>query len=276
MTCQEVLRLLYEVIDNEASPLDSEQVKQHLGKCKDCAAVYRLEEEVDQFFKAKATESTPSQETVQLKSKILSELDSIDSKIRSSVPAGSPIEEARPQSSTSSSFPLRILAIAASIIIVIGAFYYGTVLTDHHAAYIPLEQAHWDAVAVADQFANQTNTNAAQAQLASDWKMTVAPELEGYTLIGGQDTKVDGVEMTHFLYGNGTELVSLFVTCAKSFKLPEGLTDSQVMVNNIEFFDHDCRGCRLVFHRHGDAMLITASTNRQLDLLHFQPERGAI
>ena len=276
MTCQEVLRLLYDVIDNESSPIDSEQVKQHLSKCRDCASVYRLEESVDQLLKARATETAPSPETIALKSKVLQELDMVDAEIRSSAPAGSPIEDIRPRSSRGTSLPLRILAVAASLIIVIGAFYYGTELVDHHSQYIPLEQAHWHAVTESDQFENPVTTDAVRAQLVDDWDVNLAPELEGYTLVGGQTTEVDGVPMSHFLYANGIDKVSLFVTCAKSYQVPEDLAESQVLVNNIEFFDHDCRGCRLVFHRHEDVMMIAASTNRELDLFKFKPERGSI
>ena len=276
MTCQEVLRLLYEVIDNEASPIDSEQVKQHLSECGDCSRIYRLEESVDKLLKARANETAPASETLSLKSKVLKELDRIDTEIpfKDEGQISSGVTGTRQPRKTS--LPLRLLALAASIIIIIGAVYYGNVLLNHQRNFIPLERAHWTAVNEAVQFDNPNATAEVEARLASDMSMSMAPEIGGFHLIGGRITEVKGVPMTHFLYANDDKYVSLFVTDANNFELPDGLEESKVDIGNIAYFDHDCRGCRLVYHRDGNAMVISASTQHDIDLFAFKPDRGAI
>ena len=78
MNCEEALRLLYDIIDQEASAIDTEQVKAHLEKCGDCGDIYKLESSVHKFItmKLQATESPSKLET--LKTRIVTSLDEID------------------------------------------------------------------------------------------------------------------------------------------------------------------------------------------------------
>ncbi|MCX6827453.1 MAG: zf-HC2 domain-containing protein [candidate division Zixibacteria bacterium] len=72
MTCQEALKLLYEVIDKEADQIDTEKVKEHLQNCKHCMARYEFEA----MFKAFITEKAVSKcKTEQLKNRILMQID---------------------------------------------------------------------------------------------------------------------------------------------------------------------------------------------------------
>lgn len=78
MNCQEALNLLHDVIDNEASEFDVQQIREHLKNCEDCDGVYRLEQAVDELLRARLENSEPSPQLSSLKAKVLSRLDEID------------------------------------------------------------------------------------------------------------------------------------------------------------------------------------------------------
>ncbi|HWR83894.1 MAG TPA: hypothetical protein VN285_11390, partial [Candidatus Deferrimicrobium sp.] len=70
--------------------------------------------------------------------------------------------------------------------------------------------------------------------------------------------------------------VSVFVAPVTEFAIPDDLSEAQVERGLITFYDHHCRGCRLVYHRAGSAVVITATTSHTTDLFDFVPGRGVI
>ena len=78
MNCQEALELVYDIIDNEATDIDAQQVRDHLKNCKDCDGVYRLEQAVDELLRARLENSEPSPRLASLKTWVLCRLDDID------------------------------------------------------------------------------------------------------------------------------------------------------------------------------------------------------
>ena len=78
MNCQEALSLLYDIIDNEASEIDSQQVREHLENCTDCDGVFRLEESVNELLRARLKNPKPNPRLKALKAKVLSQFDAID------------------------------------------------------------------------------------------------------------------------------------------------------------------------------------------------------
>ncbi len=78
MNCQEALQLLYDIIDREASTIDSEQVKAHLSHCKDCGDVYQIESAIQEFITMKLKANTPAPKLDVLKTRILKSLGEID------------------------------------------------------------------------------------------------------------------------------------------------------------------------------------------------------
>ena len=78
MNCQEALELLYAIIDNEASEIDVNQVRDHLKNCRDCDGIYRLEQALDNLLRARLENPAPSPRLTSLKTKVLSRLDEID------------------------------------------------------------------------------------------------------------------------------------------------------------------------------------------------------
>ena len=79
INCVDALRLLYDIIDKEASEIDIKQVQQHRERCRHCFELYRVEYAIQDFIveKLKGTNPVCSLET--LKSKVLGKIDEIDS-----------------------------------------------------------------------------------------------------------------------------------------------------------------------------------------------------
>ena len=78
MNCQEALSLLYDIIDNEASEIDINQVEEHLGHCHDCSGIYEIERSVNKLIQEKITNREPTPHLVKLKETILHQLNKID------------------------------------------------------------------------------------------------------------------------------------------------------------------------------------------------------
>ena len=78
MNCQEALDLVYGIIDNEASEIDAQQVRDHLKSCKDCDGVYRVEQAVTELLRARLENQKANPQLASLKAKVLSRLDEID------------------------------------------------------------------------------------------------------------------------------------------------------------------------------------------------------
>ena len=143
MNCQEALSRLYDVIDKEASEIDTQEVEEHLRHCHDCAGVYHLERSVNELIQEKLAHQKATPRLDSLKAKVLAELDQIDIDNR---PEKAVAPDNRGKTSSRSIFRTGwALAIAASFIVVIGAFLIGRSLFSTHSAYLPLEQSHFAA-----------------------------------------------------------------------------------------------------------------------------------
>ena len=81
MNCQEALDLLYEIIDKEATEVDTQRVQTHLKRCQHCLEVYKIEGAVQDFIMAKLAKDTPPARLESLKSRITSRLDAIDQEL---------------------------------------------------------------------------------------------------------------------------------------------------------------------------------------------------
>lgn len=265
MNCQEALELLYDIIDKEASQIDVQQVQEHLESCRHCFEVYRLEKSIQDFINEKVSASSSESRAERLRSKITSKLDDIDQEMA-----------AREKKPRFFSLATRTLVAAASLVLLVGA---GFILSDfyrHQDIYSPLERAH---CMIEKEFDSLVNPQLTQAQLAVSrerYDCAVAEAVGQFTLVGGHPEMVMGVDMAHFVYHNGNVLVSVFVGPADKIELSEDLKRSTVARDNQLFFNHNCQGCRLVFHRIGSAMIITASKDVAVDLLQFVPGMSTI
>ena len=274
MNCQEALSLLYDIIDKEASEIDVKEVTEHLRNCRDCSGVYRLERSVNELVQEKLSNQRVTPRLDSLKAKVLSELDQIDCDNR---PAQASPEKKSANVSPRPAFRLGwAIALAASLVIVVGAYFVGRSIFDKHSAFLPLEQSHWAAVEHANSYSDMTTTTLARAATQQALAYDVAESIGSFQLVGGQAETIDNVPLVHFVYHNADRYVSVFVIDASRFTLPDDLIATLVHRNGVDFYDHNCRGCRLVYRRAGNALVVTATSHRDLELLDFVPDRNPV
>lgn len=266
MNCIEALRLLYDIIDKEASEVDTKEVQEHLEHCKDCFEKYRLEESIQSLINEKIRLNHSNLDTScnfeSLKSNILTKLDEVDNS--GSKEAGN---------SNFFSITKIFVSSAALVVLVISAFLISHFVS-HYKHYIPLEEAHWQAES---NLATYSSNNSSNSQVSLISKIHAARQYDiennvnGFTLIGGKAEKLMGVEMEHLVYKNNGDVVSVFIAPADQFKIPSDLESEKIVRDQIEMYAHDCRGCRLVYHKAGSVVIITATTEPDLDLVGFIP-----
>jgi len=264
MNCQEALNLLYDVIDKEASQIDIKEVQKHLDQCQDCLKKFQIEESLQAIVKERLKAASDIPKIDQLKSKVLAQLEQIDATL------------GRPERK---SMPFRVpgvaLAIAASAILLIGAAYWGKGLYDHYSEYIPLERAHWSAAANIDGFSDQNNTQLAAAEVQKQG-FKILDEIDGLALVGGRMDEIKGIQVPHFLYSDGKLAISLFVFPKEALTIADDLLETRVVIDGQCYLDHNCRGCRLVYHTERESQFVTATADHSYDLLNFKPAVGAI
>jgi len=265
MNCQDALTLLYDVIDKEASEIDTKEVQKHLDRCQDCCRKFQIEETLQGIVKEKLKAISDIPTIDRLKSRVLSRLKELD---------------VAPAESRKNVVPFRLpavaLAAAASVILLISASFWGVGLYNHYTDFIPLEKAHWNAAGNIGRFKNSQKTEATLASLTDSYGFSLERSKNGMDLVGGQTEEIDGINMAHFVYVNGSSAVSYFVGSKDELSIPESVKNGRVEVNGDCYFDHNCRGCRLVYHVVGDAVIITATTDHSIELLEFVPESQII
>ncbi len=265
MNCQEALNLLYDVIDKEASQIDANEVQKHLDQCQDCLKKFQIEESLQALVKEKLKAALDIPKIDHLKAKVLFQLGQMDASFSQSRLQYVPFR-----------FPAVALAAAASIIVFIGAAFWGKGLYDHYRQYIPIERAHWSAANDTNEFSDQNNTQLALAGVGSDFGVGLLNILGNLSMVGGKSQKIDGIDVPHFVYQNGDKIVSAFVFPADKFTIPDDLAETRVDIDGQCRLSHNCRGCWLVFFKAGNAIIVTATTDREFDLLAFNPISGAI
>lgn len=265
MNCQDALSLLYDVIDKEASEIDTQEVRRHLDHCQDCYKKFQIEESLQGLLKEKLKPQSDETTVEKLKLKIIGRLEDLD---------------VEPTVSAKRIVPFRMpavaLAAAASVILLIVAGIWGVGLYNHYVDYIPLERAHWSAADNIDSFRDSEKTQTVMAGMTDSFGFTLESTKDGMNLVGAQTEEIDGVRLAHFVYGDKSSTVSYFIANKEEFNIPESVKSGRVEVNGNCYFDHNCRGCRLVYHVVGDAVIISATTDRDFDLLSFSPESNVL
>ncbi len=272
MNCEEALSLLYEMIDKEASEVDTKEVQEHLHKCNDCFQKYRVEQSIHAFIQERLQNGAKVDAHTSLRMKIRLRLDEIDGELDEQV------QEAPSDRGTPRPFklPAVALAAAAAVIILISAGYFGAHFYNHQQLYLPLEQAHWaDESNLAEPW-SESDMSLALSQADERYHYQLRPTVDDYHLIGGHEETVMGQSMMHYVYHNGASKVSVFLAPAEFFARYADSDMEQVVRDTLTMFDHKCQGCRLVFHRIGGTLVITASTDPKAELLDFIPGYAAI
>ena len=264
MNCQEALDLLYDIIEQEASEIDEQQVHEHLKNCSDCSGIYHVEQSVNAFLKAKMSSKNPAPSLDDLKSRIKEQMDCID-KEKTVGP--------RPRFFRS---PVVILAAAASLVILLGAAWFTSDYIQHYQTFGPIQRAHFAISDIKNPHSDQPTLVATTAVVEQQLGYRVETTVGGFSLVAGHFETVMDVEMAHFVYARDGKVVSVFVAPADEYEIPENMLEPCTNGGSTRFFDHSCKRCRLVYHRSDQAVIITATNDKTVELLEFIPGTAVI
>jgi mycothiol system anti-sigma-R factor len=248
MTCQEALKKLYEIIDNEASRTDVDQVKEHLHNCKSCMSRYEFEKLFKAFVIDKVT--TPAK-TDLLKAGILSRCDEIDR------------GQAAGKNAKLRYWPIITVAAAALIICIIAAF--STAEFYRHIKFTkPIEKIHFQSFA-SDNSPNPDISTMISAgnYITNDMHLALSDGPVDYEMIGAGFESFQNIEFIQIKYLHSGTPVSLFIGHDDGINLPDF---KKKKMANIEYFHHVCRGCQVIYWRTGGHIAIAVSEDKDLDL----------
>ncbi len=263
MNCEEARELLYEIIDKEASEVDARRVQEHIDKCRECFDIYRFEGAIQEFITRKLRDNRPSLRLEVLKSRVMAELKTIDHpRVAKGRWPFSPFTKS--------------LVAAAAAIIVVAVFLLGSDFVRESESFASLTELHRVATRTLDVFRDVGNTTGAIAFSREELTYAVAPHVSEFLLIGGCLEQFRGTQVGHFVYLDGLTTVSVFLVPADCIEMPPELVAGKVERDGITYFGHDCGGCRLMFHRLGSTLVVTATTEPSVDLVGFVPGQGAI
>lgn len=259
MNCQEALDLLYDIIDKEANEIDAAEVQRHVNSCRDCLKIYRLETSVHDLIAARLKDNGSEGNIEGLKAKVIMQLDAID---KESAPGAPP---------RSFSLIAKTMVAVASVVIVIGAVTLTSDYYEHANLYVPFEVSH---LQVVKQTQQPPAGASEESYLGLDFS-GLGREL-GFHLISNTAETLNGIQMAHFVFHNGEQIVSVFAAPISEYAIPDGLSDAAITHEGTEFFAHRCHECNLLFHRVGNAVIIAVSEKENFDLFPFSPVEAAI
>jgi mycothiol system anti-sigma-R factor len=249
MTCEEALRLLYDVIDKESSQIDSEKVKEHLNGCRHCMARYEFEAMFKTFVVDKAASKTKSD---QLRNKILSRL-----------------EDAERNPETISAKPARnkyrlfFLSAAALIVFVVAALSV-TQMYRHQTFVYPFEKNHLDGNA--DSGGNP-DTGLAMSSLinalSADYSLKLTENVLDYNLIKAGFDNIENRNFMHLHYLVGDAPVSVYIGRDDNLSLRDF---KKMVYAGHEYFQHICARCQVIYWRLGDKIIVAVSANKEAEL----------
>lgn len=253
MNCRDALRLLYDVVDDEANESEKNQVQEHLKKCRHCSARYELEMK---FKNCVENKGAFSPDCADLQKRILDQLDSVDDTAAGEV--------------GSSPFPFRWIAVslaaAAAIIVCLTA---ASALNDFYHVQndiVPFTKAH---------IAGLTETHAAVASSdAFDFlyehigiRLELPPELSPDNIHSVMIDTIKGIPFGCIqLAGLGDEIVSIFVASKDAYTLPESPCE---LIRGSKMLVSGCRQCNLVGCEKRGLVFLAVSRNV------YQPEQLA-
>jgi mycothiol system anti-sigma-R factor len=248
MTCEEALKKLYDVIDNEASEIDLQRVQEHLDSCESCMSRYEFEKLFKHFVIEKAS---PPSRTDRLKSKVLDRIESYD-------PEKSGFKHRRFR------FIPVFLAAAASLVICLLAAFSIADYYRHKAIIEPYEDVHFANFLDSDDAIQPVNvtSNAIQA-ITNDLHLALNNTCEDFVFIDARAVQVDGNALTHLRCRCHGVYVSLLVDKADDIKLPNF---EKMSLADIEYFQHVCKRCQVLYWYVGDGIIVAVCDNVDLDM----------
>ncbi len=230
MNCRDALRLLYDVVDDEANEEDKSQVQEHLKKCRHCSARYELELKFKNCVEKKGTFSP---DCADLQKRILDQLDSVDDTAAGEV--------------GSSPFPFRWIAVslaaAAAIILCLAA---ASALNDFYHVQndiVPFTKAHMaDLTETHPDFASTDAFDFLYEHTGI--RLEMPPELNADNIHSVMIDTIKGIPFGCIqLAGVGDEIVSIFVASKDDYTLPESPCE---LIKGSKMLVSGCRQCNLV------------------------------
>ena len=261
--CQQAFALLQEILDKEASQIDEEQVRAHLKKCKHCFEKFRIEESVQAFLnekiKATASSDCKSDKLESLRMNLMTQLDEIDTQC----------SLAKKSAFSGSTF--KIFLSTAALVVLVGIWFISNGFFHHNRYYLPFEQAHWDVADNITTYTNDTQKTKSLKELEDKYHYNLQTSFANYNFVGGNDEKILGTEFEHVVFSNDSEYISVFISNSDKMQIPSDLESTKISKNGIEFFEHNCPGCRLAYHKIGSLLIITATKSKDIELTDFVP-----
>lgn len=246
MNCRDALRLLYDVVDKEASDIDAAEVQKHLVNCRHCMAKYEMEQMFKTFVVEKG-QNAP--DTTQLKSLISQKLDDIDAAGEVGI----------------SPFPFRWLAVglasAAAVALCVLATFALHDFYHQQAHILPFVNAH-HAHTDADKQAFDRSDPFAYLYQQTGIRLELPAELSPDDIQSISIDTVGGVPFGHIeVVGDDNTTISLFVASEDAFTIP---IDPNRMVNGSKMLVHCCDQWHLVgCKNHGMVMMAVSSPRHQ-------------
>ena len=240
MNCRKALRLLYDVIDKEASKIDTQEVEHHLKNCRHCMAKYEMEK---MFQTLVVEKGRTTSETDVIKNKILAKLDAIDA-------AGEVGAPQRPFKWTA----VAIASAAALVLCVLASFWVGDYYR-YQTELAPFITTHFHSIN-GDHEAMATDPfDYLYAQIG----LRINPPAE-WPVDAIRSVSIDtikGVQFGHIeMAGTANSIISIFVTTPDKYHPP---SKPAAMVDGRKLMVHQCDQCCMVGGNSTDLVYIVIS-----------------
>ncbi|UCD94579.1 MAG: zf-HC2 domain-containing protein [Candidatus Zixiibacteriota bacterium] len=253
MTCEEALEKIYDVIDNEASEIDCQRVREHLDHCRDCTSRYEFEEKLRAFINRRSPDPERSD---RLKKKILECIDCDD-------------DSSLPRRRCSFRFCAVALSAAIALIICIISAFAVAKFYRHKVYIYPFERQHMQ------REANLLSGNpsfeewiSARDFLGNDLQLAVDVNTTGHELVRVGSDEILGGEFAHLRFIDNGVHISLFVGAAEGVKLPDF---EPVVLSEMEYYKHVCGQCQMIYWISGNVITIAVTENKGFDLTTLFP-----
>ncbi len=263
MDMKKAQRLLYEVVDNEASDIEKSELESYLKTDASLRAQFDVERRFRSMLKQKTdAEFCPSA----VSERIAAALDAIDGAESS----GDPVVPAHQttiipvKAKSASRYSLRyLLPMAASFVLFLIGSFTTVQFLQHQNAYGAFEGAHFISRDMLNAGLLPEISPDVTSYITQEFGVGLTEDVSGLSLCGGELVDLDKSRFAHFQFcGNSQDPVSIFVGSASDFSLPE---IPNTIIAGKEYFRHSCHGCELMYWRSGDALIVAATAPDHMD-----------
>lgn len=263
MDMKKAQRLLYEVVDNEASDIEKAELESYLKT----DASLRAQFNVEQRFRAMLKQKTNAEFCpTALSERIASALDAVDTAESNGDP-GVPAHQTTiipVKTKSTSRFSLRyLLPMAASFVLFLIGSFATVQFLQHQNAYGAFEGAHFISRDMLNAGLLSEISPDVTSYITEEFGVGLSEDVNGLSLCGGELVELDKSRFAHFQFcGNSQDPISIFVGSAADFSLPD---IPNTIIAGKKYFRHSCHGCELMYWRSGDALIVAATAPNHMD-----------